>query len=260
MVRQIGSEAGMSRPGTLESTGVVHKFFQQSMETNWEFCWRLAAMNNFEFVVEEDKFHFRKREAKAAAAQVAWGNDLLGFRPRMSGVGQPKDVTVANFDPVTKQLVTGQAATAQVSAQTEASNGRSGVVGKLAGRLGRGRRPRRRRHVRGQAGRAERARPDRRLVRRGRGQGARQPRDPGRLDAHDHEGRQALQRRLRPHPDDAHGARRRPLHDVVRGLRPHGTRVRRPAADRDRRRRGRTSSSSASSRTTRTRTAWAACA
>jgi uncharacterized protein involved in type VI secretion and phage assembly len=132
MVRQIGSEAGVAA-GTLDATGVVHKFFQQSMETNWEFCWRLAAMNNFEFVVEEDKFHFRKRQAKSPAAHVVWGDDLLGFRPRMSGVGQPKDVTVANFDPVTKQLVSGQAATAQVSAKTEASNGRSGVVGKLAG-------------------------------------------------------------------------------------------------------------------------------
>ncbi len=99
MVRQIGSEAGVAA-GTLDATGVVHKFFQQSMETNWEFCWRLAAMNDFEFVVEEDKFHFRKRQAKSAAAHVDVGQRTCStFRPRMSGVGQPKDVTVAELRP-----------------------------------------------------------------------------------------------------------------------------------------------------------------
>jgi uncharacterized protein involved in type VI secretion and phage assembly len=132
MVRQVGAEAGLAA-GTLESTGVVHKFFQQSMETNWEFCWRLAAMSNFEFVVEESRFHFRRRAAKGAAAHIVWGNDLLAFRPRVSGVGQPKDVTVANFDPVAKQLVSGRAATPATPIRTEAANGRGAVVGQLAG-------------------------------------------------------------------------------------------------------------------------------
>jgi uncharacterized protein involved in type VI secretion and phage assembly len=132
MVKAVGQAAGLT-PGTIESTGVVHKHFQQSMETDWEFCWRLAAMNDLEFVVQDKTFHFRKREAGSAAATLTWGDNLLGFRPRMSGIGQPKEVTVANHDPVAKQQLTATASTPTLVAKAEAANGRGGVVGSLGG-------------------------------------------------------------------------------------------------------------------------------
>jgi phage protein D/phage baseplate assembly protein gpV len=132
MVKTVGSQAGLS-VGRIESTSVVHEFFQQSMETDWEFCWRLAAMHNFEFVVEDREFHFRERETGSPAATLTWGENLLGFRPRMSGVGQPKEVTVANLDPKTKQLSNGRASTPRLAAQSPGANGRNKVVADLAG-------------------------------------------------------------------------------------------------------------------------------
>jgi phage protein D/phage baseplate assembly protein gpV len=132
MVKAVGSAAGLT-PGTVESTGVVHKYFQQSMETDWEFCWRLAVMNNFEFVVQDKTFHFRKRKAESAAVTLTWGANLLGFRPRMSGLGQPSEVTVANHDPVAKQELTGSAKSPELVSKAPAANGRSSAVGSLSG-------------------------------------------------------------------------------------------------------------------------------
>ena len=41
------------------STSVVHEFFQQSNETDWDFLWRLALMHDFEVVVEDTTLEFR---------------------------------------------------------------------------------------------------------------------------------------------------------------------------------------------------------
>src|SRR3712207_3786006 len=47
IVRKVGTENGL-RPGTVEATGGPHRHLQQSGETDWDFCWRLAQMHGFE--------------------------------------------------------------------------------------------------------------------------------------------------------------------------------------------------------------------
>ncbi len=132
MVKAVGGEAGLS-PGTVQSTSTAHEFFQQSMETDWDFCWRLAAMNDFEFLVEGEKFHFRKREAGSVAATLKWGEELLTFRPRMSGAGQVQSVTVANHDPKSRMAISGRATTPKLAYTSQAAAQRSSLVGKLSG-------------------------------------------------------------------------------------------------------------------------------
>jgi uncharacterized protein involved in type VI secretion and phage assembly len=132
MVRAVGSAAGLSA-GTIESTGVVHPYFQQSMETDWEFCWRLAAMYDFEFFVDDRKFSFRKRKRDTAAATLTWGENLLTFKPRMSAVGQVSEVRVANHDPKARQSLVGVASSSQPATSAQAATTRSAVIGKLAG-------------------------------------------------------------------------------------------------------------------------------
>jgi phage protein D/phage baseplate assembly protein gpV len=132
MVRGVVSESGLTA-GTIESTRVVHEFFQQSMETDWEFCWRLAAMHDFEFVVEDRRCHFRARKLASPAATLDWGDDLLTFRPRQSIVGQVRDVAVANHDPKAAQPLNGRATTPAVNGSSGAAQERSSVVGKFGG-------------------------------------------------------------------------------------------------------------------------------
>jgi phage protein D/phage baseplate assembly protein gpV len=132
MVKVVASEAGLG-PGVVRTTPDVHEFFQQSMETDWQFCWRLAAMHNFEFIVDDAKFHFRPRETGAAVATLEWGEKLLTFKPRMSGAGQARSVRVANHDPKARSQVVGEASAPQLVGSAAAVTGRSSLVGRLGG-------------------------------------------------------------------------------------------------------------------------------
>ncbi|MGH2948043.1 MAG: VgrG-related protein [Solirubrobacteraceae bacterium] len=132
MVKTVAQAAGLAL-GTVESTGGAHEFFQQSMETDWDFCWRLAAMNDFEFLVEGTKFHFRKRKRSGVAATLKWGEGLLTFKPRMSAAGQVQDVTVTNHDPKTRQAITGRATSPALAYSSPAAGQRNGLIGKLSG-------------------------------------------------------------------------------------------------------------------------------
>jgi uncharacterized protein involved in type VI secretion and phage assembly len=133
MVRTIALAANLT-PGVVESTTVMHEFFQQSMETDWEFCWRLARMHDYEFTVDEQlRYHFRPRTRAAAETTLTWGDkgNLLAFRPRMSGMGQVTKVTVAGNDPKTAQQVSAAASRTAPPASSDAVAGRSRVAGAL---------------------------------------------------------------------------------------------------------------------------------
>ena len=132
IVRAVVAEAGLA-VGEIESTTVLYEYFQQSMETDWEFCWRLAAINNYEFVVDDAKAHFRPRKLGSPVAELTWGDTLLTFKPRMSGMAQPKDVKVANHDPKARRELVGTAASAQPTSTAPAANGRGALVGSLQG-------------------------------------------------------------------------------------------------------------------------------
>jgi uncharacterized protein involved in type VI secretion and phage assembly len=134
MVKAVAADCGL-QPGEVEDTGAVHDFFQQSMETDWEFCWRLAAMYDFEFVVDDATFHFRAREKQSPAVTLTWGDkaSLISLKPRMSGIGQVKDVTVAGHDPKAKQPLVGRASEPKIAASSDAVNGRGSAVGTLQG-------------------------------------------------------------------------------------------------------------------------------
>jgi phage protein D/phage baseplate assembly protein gpV len=132
MVNTVISENGLA-VGTVESTPAVHEFFQQSMETDWQFCWRLADMHNYEFVVDDKKCHFRPRKTAGAVATLEWGTTLLTFKPRMSGVGQAKSVKVANHDPKVRSELAGEAASARLVGTAQAITDRAAIVNKLGG-------------------------------------------------------------------------------------------------------------------------------
>jgi uncharacterized protein involved in type VI secretion and phage assembly len=132
MVRTVASAAGLSA-GQLHATGVTHEFFQQSMETDWEFCRRLASLYDCEFFIQDRSFNFLPRAQESPAVTLTWGGkgSLISFKPRMSGVGQVSQVTVANHDPKAAQAVTAQASTPQIAGASNALNGRAGDISKL---------------------------------------------------------------------------------------------------------------------------------
>ena len=74
---------------------------QQTNETDWEFLWRLAARIDFEVLVVGDQLHFRRAGGPAGSAPIPlrWGEQLVSFRPRVTGVQQVKDVVVRGWEP-----------------------------------------------------------------------------------------------------------------------------------------------------------------
>lgn len=135
MVRTI-IQAHQLTAGTIAPTTVTHKFFQQSMETDWEFCKRLARLNDFEFWVDrEKKAHFGPRTKGRPAVTLTWGEagNLLTFKPRMSGMAQVSQVTVSGNDPGTAQQVSANASRPDVPAASQAASSRSRVTSALGG-------------------------------------------------------------------------------------------------------------------------------
>jgi uncharacterized protein involved in type VI secretion and phage assembly len=135
MVKIVAAEAGLTN-GTIEGGGPKYDVFQQSMETNWEFCWRLARLRNFEFVVHGNTCHFRERKAEGAVATLTRNatqedTPLLSFKPRVSGMGQVQSVEVRNHDPKSRQAVTSKVETPKIPHNAPAIKLREQAVAKL---------------------------------------------------------------------------------------------------------------------------------
>jgi phage protein D/phage baseplate assembly protein gpV len=121
IVRRVGEEHGL-RPGTIDATGGPHRHLQQSGESDWDLCWRLAAAHDFEFVVDDELFHFRRAgSAQGAPIELAYPETLLSFKPRLSGVQQVREVEVRAHDAATQRTIVHRAS------QPTRTNGRVGV-------------------------------------------------------------------------------------------------------------------------------------
>jgi phage protein D/phage baseplate assembly protein gpV len=116
MIRKIAGENGLTPD--VKATNVVHEFFQQSNETDWDFGWRLALMHDYELLVIDDKLTFRPaNKAAGSPTTVKWQENLQSFRPRMSGIQQVDTVNVRSWDPKNKANVNGNANSATTTSQ-----------------------------------------------------------------------------------------------------------------------------------------------
>jgi uncharacterized protein involved in type VI secretion and phage assembly len=105
IVRKVMQRLGLSI-GTIDSTSTVHRFMQQSMETDLDFLKRIAAMDNCEVGVTEGKGYLAKRRNGAGATPVfAWRDNAISFKPRMTSAQQHDKVTVQSYDPKTKNTI-----------------------------------------------------------------------------------------------------------------------------------------------------------
>jgi uncharacterized protein involved in type VI secretion and phage assembly len=102
IVTKVLGEAGFS--AQCDSTGDPHEFMQQDNETDWDFIWRLAERVGFEFVVQDTNAYFRKPSADNPVA-LDWPETLRSFSPRVTATQQAQQVTLAAFDPKTKQAI-----------------------------------------------------------------------------------------------------------------------------------------------------------
>jgi phage protein D len=108
IVRKVAQESGLTAKVT--STSVVHEFFQQSAETDWDFCWRLARLHGYRVFVDDRDLVFQPADTPdGSPITLKWQETLASFRPRVSGIQQLDTVSVRSWDPKAKANVNGQA-------------------------------------------------------------------------------------------------------------------------------------------------------
>jgi phage protein D len=131
IARKVAQTAGIGT-GTIESAGPAHDFVQQNNETDWEFLWRLATRIDFEVLVLDKKLHFRKAGAAGGEVTLRWGEELLTFRPRVTGVQQVDEVVVRAWDPIAKSAI-------EATSKVEALSSQIGISrDTIVGAFGRG--------------------------------------------------------------------------------------------------------------------------
>jgi uncharacterized protein involved in type VI secretion and phage assembly len=105
---KVADRAGLEA-GQIQSAGDVHDFVQQNNETDWEFLWRLARRIDFQVGVDQGRLNFQRASADGDGdgdpPTLAWGTDLLTFRPRVTGVQQVDEVVVRSWDPSAKDVI-----------------------------------------------------------------------------------------------------------------------------------------------------------
>lgn len=113
----------VTAPPQVDPTTGVHEALAQFNQTDWDFLKHRAAENGYDFGVVQGAFVFRKPVKASGTAKflgllpipggapkLVAGENLIHFRPRVTGAGQVPKVMVRAWDPAQKQVVVGQAA------------------------------------------------------------------------------------------------------------------------------------------------------
>ena len=109
IVKKIASECGLS--AQTGATSEVYKHILQDNQTDYDFLAARARRLGFVVKVKDRTLLFKKPADIAgggAPVRINWGEELLDFRPRLTGAAQSANVTVRGWDPATKRPVVGK--------------------------------------------------------------------------------------------------------------------------------------------------------
>jgi uncharacterized protein involved in type VI secretion and phage assembly len=126
IARTVAQRAGLEI-GQIDETTIVHRHVSQANASDWTFLAARAREAGYEFAVDDGKFEFRQpAEARGGPQagdltsedprQLVLGAGLESFRPRVTSAEQVTEVVVSAWDTEGKQVLTGRAPAATVSA------------------------------------------------------------------------------------------------------------------------------------------------
>lgn len=106
---QLAAEAGLE-PGLITATTTTFDYLAQVNQTDWEFLNHRASEIGYEVGVTGGTFTFRpaptaEEPADPEPATVAFPQDLLAFRPRLTAGNLPAGVEVRVWDPLAAEAV-----------------------------------------------------------------------------------------------------------------------------------------------------------
>jgi hypothetical protein len=159
VARRVAAQAGL-RVGTVVATSTTHAYLAQVNQTDWEFLSARAREIGFEMGVSDGLFYFRPANGSAVAAggglsgrirsgaagaagaratvEVAFPDNLISFRPRITAGNLTPDVEVRVWDPMSRMAMAQTSTTPTGTAQSPNALGRqfaAGGLGAIGGAL-----------------------------------------------------------------------------------------------------------------------------
>ncbi|HWC85746.1 MAG TPA: VgrG-related protein [Solirubrobacteraceae bacterium] len=89
------------------SSSEPYPFMLQNDETDWQLLWRLAGAIDYEVVGEDGTVHFRPAGSATTGSPLHLHapEQLISFRPRVSGAQQVDTVVVRGWDPASAEAI-----------------------------------------------------------------------------------------------------------------------------------------------------------
>lgn len=117
VAQKVAKECGVSVDA--DATSETFPYIIQHNQTNMEFLRARAERIGYKVYFADGKVCFKKAApaSSSAVAELVWGKDLLSFRPRVSAAHQPGKVKAQGWDPVKKEMITGEAPAPSASNQ-----------------------------------------------------------------------------------------------------------------------------------------------
>lgn len=123
IAQQIASDYGLTPQ--IDSTQQVFDHIYQDGLNDMDFLQQRAARIGYEVFIDQEKLYFRAAKRGGAVVSMAYGDDLLYFRPRLSIVDQVDEVVVRGWNVDEKKAIVGKAS----RTSTQPSIGQSGSGG-----------------------------------------------------------------------------------------------------------------------------------
>jgi phage protein D len=121
VAKQVCSEAGLQ--AETDSTDEKLPYILQRNETDVAFLKRLAARNNFQLRVEQDKVFFKKADLQSATQEVKMGENLVSLNLGYNSMNQVQKVVVKGWSVKDKKEVVG---TYEAKSVTKVGGGKLG--------------------------------------------------------------------------------------------------------------------------------------
>ena len=113
LATQFAREAGLK--ARVDPTPTVYDHLFQANQSDLAFLMERAWRIGYECFVSEGSLYFRKPPKGGPTIKLAWGEDLLSFKPRLNLAEQVNQVTVKGWDCETQKPLVGQAKKGRLS-------------------------------------------------------------------------------------------------------------------------------------------------
>ena len=106
IVTEIAGKVGLT-PMMVPPSTITYNYVMQYNQTDWDFLWSRAQLLGYQVYVSGKQLYFQDASLPRHLIPVnlAWGNNLFRFEPRILSMGQVNQATAYGWDPDSKKTI-----------------------------------------------------------------------------------------------------------------------------------------------------------